>query len=172
MARTHDPYYLNPDAERFFDVGSSVDLDYLPQRFWDHEDLPQVAQEVERDVINWFTVTGRGAPREFFGPGHIHIQEDSKGAVFLWGYGGRPEETDGYDSDRSKWTDLAEALRYTIAQVIQHRLEHQDVDPTVTSERRGDRRVQREPDRLDPKWPRNWTRPLKRYDSRPTSYQL
>lgn len=173
----------------YFDSDETADLALLRSDVQDHADLERIASEAEADCIEQYTeryddrsnlgVSSHRSRRNYrFGdfrqPSYLatEIDSDKQIYVLLDGYAEDAADADGYDADRSAWTGFAKAMRRAIAHVVNHRLLYYDDDPTVTSERRGRREVQREANALDTNWPDGWDKPLNRYDLREGLYHI
>lgn len=133
----------------FFDPTSEEDKNLLSSENRDHAELTRVADQAEHDVIAIF--------EEIDGDGE-------RTDVWLLGY---DEDTDTATSSK-----LEEALRRTIAEVIDCRLSHYDDDPALASKAHGSRRWEYVEGENGRKWPKMWDARLTKFDRRPRPYHI
>lgn len=154
----------------YFSTSEAYDNNLIADEAYGSLRLKAVSEQVEREVINRYTDLLRRRP---IGEDYDQVFElaDNVRGVFLRGYKSDITLADGYNTDRSKWTGLAAALRSVIANLTSHRVMNFSVDPGIVSESRGARSVTRKGP-VNKSWPVGWDEPLRFYDIRPAVYHL
>jgi hypothetical protein len=143
----------------YFDAKNQDDLNLLPTRFRDAEDIAAVAAQVERDILSEFTIRTAGDIRI----GDTVFNNNLGLAIYLYGY---KEDADDADTD----ADLKQALKDTVAEVILWRLRRRVHDVAVMAEGDGNKSVTYNDHARDQLFPPNWSFRLHPYDARPPTY--
>lgn len=158
----------------YFDATGGFDIALLHDDVQTHSEAQAVADEVERDIVDYFTETGEPAltvRNQTLGVTLFwYIENSILYTVHLWGYNSDETEAAGYDADRGSWTGFAKAFRECIAHVTSHRLRHYDEALGIESESIGRRSW--DYSSRDLRWPRNWKRRLKKYSTKAPVYGI
>lgn len=133
----------------FFDATDPADQKLLSEDNRNDSELETVADQAEYDVIRRY---------------EVYDDVGERVEVALAGY---DEDTDTADS-----TALAEALRRTIALVVDTRLTHRGDDRALESKSHGSRSWDYNVDELGRKWPDGWRQYLQDFDRLERPYHL
>lgn len=159
----------------WFDENDTDDTNLLHSDVRSHAEIGRVADEVELDVVDYFTTTGQPTLENRVAgqtTPYWFIENGVAYTVELYGFAPDPADAAGYDAnDRADWSDFAEAFRATIAHVLGHRLRHYDELYGIQSERHGRESWTYKGSR-DLRWPPNWKRRLKKYITKPPVYSV
>lgn len=146
----------------YFDATNTEDLKLLHSGVRDHDELENIAEQVEYDVIDHY--------REEY-PEYLHSEYSSydpdveiQTAVKLHGYAENPDNAAA---------NLKEALRRTIARIVSDCLRQYDNERNLQSEKLGNRSYTyagKIPTKDD--WPDAWDSRLAKFDNREPVYGL
>ena len=154
----------------YFNSGEAYDIALLADSVQSSSRIAVEAADIEAAIVNRYTESLKHRP---IGLDYDEVYELSDGVrgVFLRGYDPDVTLADGYDATPANWSGFAAAMRRTIADLISHRITNFNVDPSITSERRGARSVTRSGP-VNKKWPVDWDTRLSFYDLRVPNFHL
>lgn len=147
----------------FFDISKQSDIDLVHASVRDSEEVPNVINQVEWEMIEYFRQ--RPDMPLYFRSGLENLSSLNRIRVRLIGY--------NEDNPEESTPELREAFRRAIAYVSSDILRNYDNTMKVSSISQGERSVTysgRVPDVKD--WPNGWKRFFKNYDDREAVYSI
>lgn len=162
-------------AATFFDATEDYDKALLHSSVRTHAEADRVAEEVEQEIIERYTLSGTPTLNERVSGVSAYLYYYAENnlwyTVALLGYNPTLSSAAGYSATRSAWTGFCKAFRRVIADVTSHRLRHYHAEADVVAESAG-RESWTYGQSRDLRWPRGWDRPLSKYDKKPPVWSL